>query len=203
MRIPVNQISEDGWKRTLEIPLASLARVIEAHGPQTGALRARVTLKNHRGCIGVRGTIRAEMNMACHVCLDRGPVLVEADLELMVAPEATWAAGHRDHPHEEVRLTAADLDVSFYDGEELDLTQVLEDELLVAAPDSLSEEDEDGRCVVCGRDVETLLGPKEESGEAQEFHPFHGLAALLKEDPESATKAPAAPKRKRVGRARR
>jgi uncharacterized metal-binding protein YceD (DUF177 family) len=206
MRIAVNQISEDGWRRTLEIPLASLARVTEAHGPQTGTLHAEVTLKNHRGCIGVRGTIRAEVTMACHVCLDRGPVRVEEPLDLMVAPEAIWAGGRRAQPHQEVKLAAADLDVSFYDGEELDLTQVLEDELLIALPDSLSEEDENGCCVLCERDVDALLRTKvtdSAGGPAQEAHPFRALADLLNAQAESGTKPMDTRRRKRSGQGHR
>lgn len=179
MRIPVSQISEDGWFRTVEIPLGKLSRVVEVHGPQAGTLRASVTLKNHRGCIGVSGQIKADLRLACHLCLDRGPVEVEAALELMVAPTATWSAGPSDNAHPEVQIAAADLDVSFYDGEELDLTQVLEDELLIAAPDSLGEEDEDGRCVHCGREVEALLKPKDEP---DAFHPFRELADRLSKD---------------------
>ncbi len=176
MRIPVSQISEDGWTRKLEIPLGSLSRVVEAHGPQAGTLRADVTLKNHRGCIGMSGRIQADLRLACHLCLDRGPVAVDAALELMVVPTATWRAGPSDSAHPEVQIAAADLDVSFYEGEELDLTQVLEDELLIAAPDSLGEEDEDGRCVHCGREVAAMLKPKHEP---DAFHPFRELADRL------------------------
>ena len=176
MRIPVDQISEAGWTRELEIPLAGLPRVVEAHGPQTGMLRARVTLKNHRRVIGVRGRLNADLRIACRLCLDEGPVDVEVELELMVAPAATWIAGPHGNAHQEVQIAATDLDVSFYEGDELDLTQVLEDELLIAAPDSLGEEDEEGRCLRCGRDVEALLKPKQEP---DAFHPFRELAGRL------------------------
>jgi uncharacterized metal-binding protein YceD (DUF177 family) len=176
MRIPISQISESGWTRTLDIPLGSLRRVVEEHGPQSGKLNAAVTLKNHRGCIDVRGRLTAELTVACRLCLEHGPVQVAAPLELMAVPMATWRAAQSDSVHKEVRLSVRDLDVSYYEGEELDLTQLLEDELLLAAPDSLGEEDEDGKCLHCGRDVAALLAPKEQG---LEHHPFRELAQRI------------------------
>jgi uncharacterized metal-binding protein YceD (DUF177 family) len=184
MRIPVEQIPENGWTRTLDIPLASLKRVVETHGPQTGSLRARVVLKNHRGNIDVRGEFSAELSLSCGVCLDEGTVKVAAPLELMVAPQAEWAAGHTDSFHEEVKLSPHDLDVSFYEGEELDLNQLLEDELLIAAPDRLSEEDAAGTCSYCGLDVDTVLRQRQPAAQAEDaaFHPFRDLAQRMNED---------------------
>ena len=183
MRIPVDQIPESGWTRTLDIPLASLHRVVETHGPQTGTLHVRVVLKNHRGCIDVKGEMTADLKLACGVCLDEGTVKVEAPLELMVAPQADWESSHRARPHEEVKLSATELDVSFYDGEELDLTQLLEDELLIAAPERLSEEDDEGRCTYCGLDMDTVLQERQAvaHAELEAFHPFRELAERMKD----------------------
>ncbi len=179
MRIPVSQIPESGWTRTLDIPLGRLKRVVEVHGPQSGMLCAEVTLKNHRGCIDVRGRVAAGLSVACRLCLDRGAVQVEAPLELMAVPVATWRDGRSDRVHKEVRLSAQDLDVSTYEGEELDLLQLLEDELLLAAPDSLGEEGEDGKCLHCRRDVAAVLQPRVQ-GDA--FHPFRDLAERIRKD---------------------
>ncbi len=190
MRIPVNQISEDGWKRTLEIPLASLTRLVEVHGPQAGTLKAQVTLKNHRGVIGVRGTLEAAISLGCHLCLDTGAVEVEAPLDLMVAPEQSLSPGQTDQAHPEVQLAASDLDVAFYDGEELDLTQILEDELLIATPDSIGEEDEDGKCLRCGRDVDTVLNPEGSADAADTFHPFRELADRIKNAEQTSETTP-------------
>lgn len=179
MRIPISQIPESGWTRTLDIPLGSLRRVVAEHGPQQGSLRAEVSLKNHQGCIDVRGRLKADLNVACRLCLEQGPVQVDAPLELMAVPVATWRAGQSDSVHKEVRLSVQDLDVSYYEGEELDLTQLLEDELLLAAPESLGEEGEDGKCLHCGRDVAALLAPGEQGSE---FHPFRELAQRIGKD---------------------
>jgi len=183
MRIPVDQISEAGWSRTLDIPLASLPRIVESFGPQQGTLRAQVTLKNHRGCVDVRGSLAADVRMACGVCLDEGTVRVEAPLELMVAPEGLWKLGHKDGPHEEVRLSPADLDVSFYESDEIDLTAVLEEELLIAAPVRLAEEDADGNCTRCRRNVDAMLAERQGAQELEtEFNPFRELAERIKRE---------------------
>jgi len=184
MRIPVDQIAENGWTRTVEFPLQDLKRVVETFGPQTGSLRARVVLKNHQGCIDVRGELVADLKLSCGICLEDGSVRVEVPLEVMVAPQAQWEAGHRAAAHEEVRLSVTDLDVSFYEGDELDLTQVLEDELLIAAPERLSEEDEEGNCSVCHRNVEAVLEERQATvmSDAAAFHPFREMAGRMKQD---------------------
>lgn len=202
MHIPVSQISEEGWTRTLDIPLASLRRVVETHGPQSGTLRAQVTLKNHKGCVDVRGRLVAELTLACGVCLDTGIVRVEAPLELMIAPQALWKAGHREGQHEEVRIASTDLDVTFYEDEEIDLYAVLEDELLIAAPDSLSEQDEDGNCTFCGRSVQAVLAERQSARhEDTEFHPFREAAERLSRGADDS--AGAQPHRERRTRAAR
>ena len=213
MHIPVSQISEEGWTRTLDIPLASLRRVVETHGPQSGTLRAQVTLKNHKGCVDVRGRLAADLSLACGVCLDVGTVRVEAPLELMVVPQSLWLSpfgssrkrsdgAHREGQHEEVRITSTDLDVSFYEGDEIDLNAVLEDELLIAAPDSLSEQDEDGNCTFCGRSVQAVLAERQSARhEDTEFHPFREAAERLSRGADDS--AGAQPHRERRTRAAR
>ena len=177
MRIPVSQIPEDGWSRTLDIPLSSLGRVVEQYGPQSGTLHAEVRLKNRRGNIDVSGSLAAPVRVGCRLCGEEGPLEVAAPLELMVVPTSIWLAGAGKKGHAEVQLSAQALDVSFYDGEEIDLRQLLEDELLLATPDSLGEEDEDGRCTHCHRHVAELFPA---DSEADTFHPFRELAERVK-----------------------
>jgi uncharacterized metal-binding protein YceD (DUF177 family) len=126
----------------------------------------------------------ADLKLSCGVCLEDGTVRVDVPLEVMVAPQATWESSHKGTPHEEVRLSSTDLDVSFYDGETLDLAQVLEDELLIAAPDRLSEEDDDGRCSACHRSVEEVLEERQSTviSDAEAFHPFRELAERLRQE---------------------
>ena len=73
----------------------------------------------------------------------------------------------------------AELELSFYEGEELDLSLILEDELLLLLPETVTEEDEEGRCTVCGKLVEELFAGQETSGDE---HPFAKMKQLLKTD---------------------
>jgi uncharacterized metal-binding protein YceD (DUF177 family) len=179
MRIPVSQIPEDGWTREVEINLGRLVRVIDTYGPQSGSMRAWVTLKNRRGIVNVSGRIEATLALDCHLCLDRGTVSISTPLELSVEPRSLWISGRGDGGHQEVRVSTAELDVSFYDGEELDLTELLEDELLIAAPDSYGAEGDDGCCVRCGRNVEEVLGKVNPVDDLDAHHPFRELAERL------------------------
>ncbi len=77
---------------------------------------------------------------------------------------------------EETTLSTGDLEVSFFDGEEIDLVQLVEDELLLLVPETVCEEDEDGRCTECGKDLNEMFRPQE-ADEAD--HPFAQLKELI------------------------
>lgn len=168
MIVPLSQIGPEGWHREIRMPLGAFPRLGEMHGPQAGELLSAVTLKNRGGTVELTGSLRATVRLACQRCLD--PVSLEIDerVQVTLAPEA-GAAGT---PGEEVRLAAADLDVSFYGGDAIDLAAVLEDELILMIPEPVCEETEDGRCACCGRDIAALL-----SAEAPD-ETLHPLAAL-------------------------
>ncbi|HUJ77248.1 MAG TPA: YceD family protein, partial [bacterium] len=104
-------------------------------------------------------------------------------VQVQLAPLASWTgassseqagAAEAAHPGEERRLAGADLDVSFYEGEEIDLAQELEDELMLASPTTLCEEDDQGRCLRCGKTLEEVF-PEQTRGADSAAHPFAAL----------------------------
>jgi uncharacterized protein len=168
MFIPLNQIGPEGWHRQVRMPLSGFPRLGEMHGPQDGVLLGDVTLKNRGGTVELTGSLKATVRLTCQRCLDPVPLEIDEPLRVTLAPESEEI----ETPGEEVRLAAADLDVSFYGGDAIDLAAVLEDELILMIPEPACEETEDGHCACCGRDAAEVL----KAGERDEA--FHSLAAL-------------------------
>ncbi len=174
MRIRLSDIPPEGIHRAFTLSLAAMARLGEAIGPQEGEVKLELRLKNREGNVQVDGRMQAVLSAPCQRCLE--PVPLEVDEEVLVAlsPEQDY-----DEEGEDLHLGAGDLEVSFYRGEELDLLHLVEDELLLALPDSVAPPDEEDRCTICGRRMEEIY-PEERPGE--EEHPFFQLKQLLRED---------------------
>jgi DUF177 domain-containing protein len=172
MKIHLAQIPEQGLVRSLRLELGGLARLSEAIGPQSGVLEAELRIKNREGAVDVRGRMHGVLQPPCQRCLE--PVRLEVDepLDVALVSEASYA-----NAPEDARLGAGDLEVSYYQDEELDLSHILEDELLLLIPEPVAETDDEDRCVICGRRSDELL-PQEGEG----AHPFAALKGLLEND---------------------
>lgn len=171
MKIHLAQIPEEGLRLPLRLKLAALPRLIEAIGEQSGEVTGELTLRNREGNVEVEGMVRATLHPPCQRCLE--PVAVEIDDAVYVAlvPEREYEQGPED-----LHLGLGDLEVSYYEGEELDVGHIVEDELLLLIPEPVADEDEQGRCVICGKSSEALFP---EEPDKNKEHPFAQLKHLL------------------------
>lgn len=91
----------------------------------------------------VRGRLTATMPLTCSRCVESFPGRVDVDLDVRLVPRPAAA--------DSVELGADDLDVDFYEGDELDLGRVIENETTLALPmKPLCRPDCRGLCAVCG-----------------------------------------------------
>jgi uncharacterized protein len=176
MMILLSQIPETGLRSRVIQPLQGLARLVEVSGDQNAELTADVLLKNHGGHVAVTADISASLRLPCQRCLEPVPWEVREQVRVTLVPESHGAAA----PHD-VHLGPEDLDVSYYAGEQIDLTAVLEDELLLLVPEAVCGEDERGCCTQCGLAVEDVLRRWSRSAEVDPR-----LAPLLKMIPAGA-----------------
>lgn len=103
----------------------------------------RLTIEPDGAEVTVRGRIRASVPLACSRCLEVLPTAVSADLDVRLAPRPT--GGDR------VELAADDLDVDFYDQDQIDLARIVETETTLALPmKPLCRDDCQGLCPACG-----------------------------------------------------
>src|SRR5262249_27005495 len=91
----------------------------------------------------VTGESGGAVSQACGRCLERVPVTVTAVLDVRLAPRPATA--------DSVELAADDLDVDFYDKDEIDVGVLIETETTLALPmKPLCREGCLGLCPVCG-----------------------------------------------------
>jgi uncharacterized protein len=91
----------------------------------------------------VTGRLKATVEQTCGRCLESFTARVDAPVDVRLVPKP---AGH-----DSVELGADDLDVDFYENDELDVTRVVANETTLALPmKPLCREDCRGLCPVCG-----------------------------------------------------
>jgi uncharacterized protein len=114
-------LSDPSWR------LESVALDVEADGTE----------------VLVRGRLAATVPLTCARCVEAFPGRVDVDLDVRLVPRPPAA--------DSVELGADDLDVDFYQGDELDLGRVIDNETTLALPmKPLCRPDCRGLCATCG-----------------------------------------------------
>jgi uncharacterized protein len=91
----------------------------------------------------VRGRLAATVSLTCGRCVETFPGRIDADIDVRLVPKPPGA--------DSVELGTDDLDVDFYENDELDLARVVENEAMLALPmKPLCRPDCRGLCAVCG-----------------------------------------------------
>jgi uncharacterized protein len=97
--------------------------------------------------VHVRGRVSARLAVECGRCLERYGLPLDHELDLFFLPHQAGT----DEAEDEVELSDRDMVVAFYEGERLDLGQVLREQFLLSMPmKKLCREDCLGLCPACG-----------------------------------------------------
>lgn len=108
--------------------------------------KAQVHLERSGEMVDLRGKYSVRLLLECSRCLEPVEMEVEGPLKGVYQPQPISLDG------EEIELADDDLEVSFYRGEEIDLSLGLHDEVALAVPMApLCKEDCPGLCPVCGK----------------------------------------------------
>ena len=130
---PGELVIEDDRLRLLHLPIVSG----EIH-------RAGRRLK-------VKGTVAAQVQVECDRCLKFVALPVDSKFKLEYVTPEDYQAQHA------VELTEDDLDSAVFDGEEIDIDELVAEELLLAVPAHvLCNDNCKGICPVCGEDRNRL-----------------------------------------------
>jgi uncharacterized protein len=146
--IELSQIPPEG----LEVDEPLGADEVHVVGEETfvlgpgGSLRCRLE-RVDGDTVHVRGHLRARLALECGRCLETFPLPVEQELDLFYLPHRADGLEEED----EVELSDRDMVVAYYDGERLDLGDVIREQFFLAVPmKRLCGEQCRGRCPSCG-----------------------------------------------------
>ena len=119
----------------------------EEHARLTGPPEVTGRVSREGGEVRLRGKITAEAEVDCDRCLNSISVPVETDFDVKYVTaqdyEARGAAALREE----------DLDLSVFDGETIDVDELVREQVLLALPArALCKEECKGLCPVCGAD---------------------------------------------------
>jgi uncharacterized protein len=98
----------------------------------------------------VNGHIESRAQVDCDRCLQQVETPVRADFELQYIPGTEYASSQT------AELTENDLSVSVFDGEAIDVDEIVKEQILLAVPTRmLCQPDCKGICPECGSDKNT------------------------------------------------
>jgi uncharacterized protein len=132
MTLRVQHIREEGEPYYVELDEAELGAVLSEVGEYRTAgqpLRAHLRLARFEQNVSVTGTLETQVTYPCSRCLAEATERLQVSLHWRFLPAAPYRASLT--PDEEVELTADDMDVSFYEGDQIDLAEVLREALLL------------------------------------------------------------------------
>lgn len=150
MKVHVDKIGSDGLDLDEPLTQASLESALGKRSiyKPTGDGRVTVHLTRFDDAVHVYGRIQVELASTCSRCVAPVSVPVASILQVTMVPR-----GDEPQANDEGELAEEDLGVSSYDGEEIDLAQVVQDEVFLELPMSvLCRPDCAGLCATCGKD---------------------------------------------------
>jgi uncharacterized protein len=146
MRIELDKLEERGGKfeqvyETTELPLEDPeVRLVE---PAEVQGRIRRTGKE----VQLQGKLHTKLETVCGRCLQPVELPITTEFNERFVRSVSWAA------EEQHQLQAEDLNIAVFDGEGIELDDLVREELLLALPVSvLCRDDCKGLCPVCGID---------------------------------------------------
>jgi DUF177 domain-containing protein len=146
LKVIIELQSLTGGSKTVDIEIPPDQIVLEADGADLSrniALQADV--RSGSGITVVEGTINTAAEIACTRCLEPTAVPLKFDfVSRFVATESFGTSGEHE-------LHGEDLDYDAIEGEQIDLTEVIREQLLLNLPQQVvCQEDCRGLCEKCG-----------------------------------------------------
>jgi uncharacterized protein len=121
---------------------------LDAKLRQTGALKAVGKVELVMGSLGevrVKGHLTVPMEAECDRCLDPAACPVDTDFELYYRPVAEGYG-------EETAIDESEAEMGFYEGDGIELNDVLREQILLSLPMQwICSDDCKGFCPVCGQ----------------------------------------------------
>jgi len=170
MAIKINDIAPEGLTLELEQQLDLFDT-----GTKSTAFKAILSIRPMEGGIlHISGRVKSRPLLECSRCLERFTFSIDTELSIDLAP---MSSVRTDGEHE---LVGGELDMEFYEGDEIDPLDVIKEQLLISIPMvPLHSPDCKGLCSVCGTDLNTAECGHQRNAPG-DFGAFSALKDLLK-----------------------
>ena len=167
MRIAIESIPDDGVYVDVQSDTAWAIAVASAVLETTAAtLQGQLHVTQKGGAVRVRGEVSTSGDRVCERCGESTTLQVSASPDLAYVP-----ADHAPTGHDEVGLSPGGLDVGWFSGGAIDLTDVMSEALALALPTRIVC----ANTPECDERVSNLLEAQQGSGDD---HPFAALRQL-------------------------
>jgi uncharacterized protein len=169
MAIKINDIPPEG----LALELAQKLDLFDK-GTDFSEFVANLRIKPEgRGILHISGRVRATAILECSRCLISFPYKIENDWTVDLAPINSLGAG----PEHE--LVSGELDIEFYQSDEIEPIDIVKEQLLIAVPMvPLHHPECKGLCSICGTDLNKTQCGHQRNGPG-DFGAFAALKDLL------------------------
>ncbi len=149
MRIRVDEIPEAGRTLSLRWEHAQLAPHVPEDDPfdlrLDRPIRVELEILKLPDHVRIRGSVAGPLHLSCHRCLNRFEWRLDEALDLFLFPQGQ-APGE-----EETELEVDELDYDFFDGEIIEIDQLVAEQIFLALPFKvLCSENCRGLCPRCG-----------------------------------------------------
>lgn len=170
MAIKINDIPPEGLR-------LELAQELDLFDEGTSSTAFTAVLDINRaggGNIHISGRVQSKPVLECSRCLKSFGYTIDSELSIDLAPVLSL---DRSPEHE---LNGGELDVEFYQGDEIEPLAIIKEQLLISVPMvPVHSPDCKGLCPVCGTDLNAADCSCRKGGK-EGFGPFSGLKDLLK-----------------------
>ncbi len=170
MAMKINDIPPEG----LTLELDQKLDLFDTGTESTACASTLAVRPTGAGSFHIKGRVQADPELECSRCLKVFLYHIDTELDITLAPEKSLGTA----PEHE--LDRSELDVEFYQGEEIEPLDLVKEQLLISVPMvPLHRPDCKGLCPVCGTDLHEMdCGCKMEG--PGEFGAFSALKDLLK-----------------------
>lgn len=154
MRLRVDEIPESGRFIHLHWDQDRLSQYLPPDDPfemkLARPLNVDLEIQKRPDHVRVTGSVRGVLELACHRCLDPVRHPLDEAVDLFLIEEAPTPS------EEETELDMEDLEYEFFDGETIDLDQLIGEQVFLALPHKvLCSEECRGLCPRCGANLNT------------------------------------------------
>ncbi len=112
-------------------------------------IKARIFLKRYGVNVKVNGKVNTTLILTCDRCAEEFEFNISEEIKVELQP-----IGVLKTFQEEIRLSKEDLNVTFYNGEEIEVSEVIREQILLSIPmRKLCKPECQGLCPICGQNL--------------------------------------------------